>query len=142
MRRDPVRPPLEPARRDCRQTAALGLGRKACRRIFGAHAAHLRVQRLRCSLAHARCARCAARRFTRIWATWIAESLVESFSAEPWGSVAGLDRPAWVIIGRLVSFPGLRLHAQARAGWGAPQGGAIGVALWVVLFAAVRVSAD
>src|SRR5260370_40363015 len=24
MRRDPVRPPLEPARRDCRQTAALG----------------------------------------------------------------------------------------------------------------------
>src|SRR5258708_15451527 len=98
MRRDPVRPPLEPARRDCRQTAALGLGRKACRRIFGAHAA------------------------------WIAESLVESFSAEPWGSVAGLDRPACVIIGRLVSLPGLRLHARARAGWAAPQVAAIGVA--------------
>src|SRR6202165_1038318 len=53
--------------------------RKGRRRIFGAHAAHLRVQRLRCSLTHARCARSAARRFTRIWATWIAESLVEVF---------------------------------------------------------------
>src|SRR6202165_228114 len=45
------------------------------RRILGAHAAHLRVQLLRCSLTNSRCARCAARRFTRIWATWIAESL-------------------------------------------------------------------
>jgi hypothetical protein len=33
----------------------------------------------RCSLTHARCACRAARRFTRIWATWIAESLVEVF---------------------------------------------------------------
>src|SRR5437660_9608749 len=47
------------------------------RRIFGAHAAHLRAQLLRCSLTHARRARCAARRFTRIWATWIPESLAE-----------------------------------------------------------------
>src|ERR1700680_666540 len=31
------------------------------------------------SLAHKRCARSAARRFTRIWATWIAESLAEGF---------------------------------------------------------------
>src|ERR1700674_3104565 len=32
-------------------------------------------------LAHAstRCARCAARRFTRIWTTWFAESLAEGF---------------------------------------------------------------
>jgi len=52
---------------------------KSRRRIFGAHAVHLRVQRLRCSLTHARCARSAARRFTRIWATWIAESLAEGF---------------------------------------------------------------
>src|SRR4029077_10209405 len=52
---------------------------KGRRRIFGAHAAHLRVQLLGCSLTHVRCARCAARRFTRIWATWIAESLVEVF---------------------------------------------------------------
>jgi ABC-2 type transport system ATP-binding protein len=52
---------------------------KTRRRIFGAHAAHLRVQRLRCSLTHTRCARSAARRFTRIWATWIAESLAEGF---------------------------------------------------------------
>jgi hypothetical protein len=30
------------------------LGRKSPRRIFGAHAAHLRVQLLRCSLTHLR----------------------------------------------------------------------------------------
>src|SRR6202140_3825152 len=61
-------------------------GRKGRRRSFGAHAAHLRVQLLRCSLTHARCARCAARRFTRIWATWIAESLVEVFGRGSNGS--------------------------------------------------------
>src|SRR6202521_746340 len=52
---------------------------KSRRRSFGAHAAHLRVQRPRCSLTHTRCARSAARRFTRIWATWIAESPAEGF---------------------------------------------------------------
>ena len=54
----------------------------------------------------------------------------------------GFDRPAWVIIGRLVSFPGLRLHAQARAGWAAPQFAATLVALWFLAFAATGVSAD
>src|SRR5207248_1314821 len=56
------------------------------RRIFGAHAAHLRAQLLRCSLTNQQCARSAARRFARIWATWLAESLAEGFrraSAQP-----------------------------------------------------------
>src|ERR1019366_4358628 len=39
-------------------------------RIFGAHAAHLRVQHLCCSLTHPQRVRCAARCFTRIWTTW------------------------------------------------------------------------
>ena len=47
------------------------------RQSLGAHAADLRVQLLRCSLTHARCARSAARSFTRISATWIADSLAE-----------------------------------------------------------------
>jgi photosystem II stability/assembly factor-like uncharacterized protein len=47
-----------------------------------------------------------------------------------------------VIIGRLVSFPGLRLHAQARAGWAAPQFAATFAALWLVAFASIGVSAD
>src|SRR5439155_19028901 len=51
--------------------AAAGPGR----RIFGAQAAHLRPHLLRCSLTNVQCARCAARRFARIWTTWIAESL-------------------------------------------------------------------
>ena len=56
---------------------------KAPRRIFGAHAAHLRAQLLRCSRSHEQCACCAARRFARIWATWIAESLAEGFPSRP-----------------------------------------------------------
>src|SRR5450759_3614171 len=48
----------------------IGIRPPADRRIFGAHAAHLRAQLLRYSLTHARCARCVARRFTRIWTTW------------------------------------------------------------------------
>jgi hypothetical protein len=52
---------------------------KIPRRIFGAYAADLRVQLLRCSLTHRWCARSAARRFTRISATWIAEYLAEGF---------------------------------------------------------------
>ncbi len=46
-----------------------------------------------------------------------------------------VNDPAWVIIGRLVSFPGLRLDARARAGW-APQIAATFLALWVTMFAA------
>src|SRR5260370_16351057 len=77
MRRDPVRPPLEPARRDCRQL-----------------------------------------------------------------TLPGFDYPPWVIIGRLVSFPGLRPHAQARAGWAAPRFAAVIAALWAVTFTTIGVSAD
>src|SRR5438093_1613752 len=51
------------------------------RRIFGAHAAHLRPQLLCCSFTLVRCAHCAARSFGRIWATWIAESLAECSGA-------------------------------------------------------------
>src|SRR6202521_1479633 len=68
-----------PARIPQRMTPDSEARPKGPRRIFGAHAAHLRVQLLRCSLTHGRCARSAARSFTRIWATWIAESLVEVF---------------------------------------------------------------
>src|SRR5579864_8537433 len=39
------------------------------------------------------CARSAARRFTRIWATWIAESLTEGFRPGPW-SIVGLPSMA------------------------------------------------
>jgi photosystem II stability/assembly factor-like uncharacterized protein len=46
-----------------------------------------------------------------------------------------------VIIGRLVTFPGLRFAAQARAAW-APQIAVALVALWVVTFAAIGASAQ
>jgi photosystem II stability/assembly factor-like uncharacterized protein len=47
-----------------------------------------------------------------------------------------VNDPAWVIIGRLVTFPGLRLDAHARAGW-APQIAATFLTLWVTVFAAI-----
>src|ERR1700675_1599023 len=86
MRRDPVRPPPEPARWDCRQSAGA------------------RPER-------------------------------------PGPPPSVVREPPLVIIGRLVSFPGLRLHAQARAGWAAPQFAATLIALWLVTFAAIGVSA-
>src|SRR5438067_9673289 len=64
-------------------TGSLGVATGNPRWIFGAHAADLRVQLLRCSLTHARCARSAARSFTRISATWIAESLSAASIATP-----------------------------------------------------------
>src|SRR5213082_3007537 len=60
-------------------TGSLGVATGNPRWIFGAHAADLRVQLLRCSLTHAGCARSAARSFTRISTTWTAESLAEGF---------------------------------------------------------------
>src|ERR1700682_657253 len=81
MRRGPVRPPLEPARSDCRQTAPDS------------------------------------------------------------GQAQFAQTPAWVIIGRLVSFPGLRLGAQARAGWALPVAATV-LALWAALFAATEALAQ
>jgi photosystem II stability/assembly factor-like uncharacterized protein len=47
-----------------------------------------------------------------------------------------VEAAPWVIIGSLVSFPGLRRGALARAGW-APRIAATVLALWVVVFAAI-----
>src|SRR5438067_3267635 len=65
-------------------TGSLGVATGNPRWIFGAHAAHLRVQLLRCSLTHSRCARSALGASFGVPAPcggcpWIAESLVAGF---------------------------------------------------------------
>src|ERR1700682_5401438 len=47
-----------------------------------------------------------------------------------------VQNPAWVIIGSLLTLPGRRRGAQARAGW-APQIAATVLALWAITFAAI-----
>src|SRR5216683_2749847 len=123
MRRGPVPPPREPARWDCRQigarpeTPSTDL-RRPCGPSPGSATALLAhaftMRSLRCSSLHPDLGHLDRRTSRR--------------------RISG-RAPAWVIIGRLVSFPGLRLDARARAGW-APQIAATFLALWVTMFAA------
>jgi hypothetical protein len=102
---------------------------KSRRRSFGAHAAHLRVQRLSCSLTHARCARSAAHRFTRIWATWIAESLAEGFRprlsglpAREWGSASPVPSgPPTGWARRWAEVAAIPRGAQGTPAWATPS---------------------